>query len=181
MKTAILALIPAAALLLVSCGKQATQPAVSVTPEGPAAAKPEVPASLMLDAPPATEVVTIGALKADAKPGDEVAVKVVVGGRVKPVVDSLAVMTVVDGALPNACTTEDDHCKTPWDYCCAGPEELTAAMATIRIVGDDGKPLALNLADANVKPGDTIIVAGTVSEKNEAGNLVIDAQGIHKP
>ena len=181
MKKAILALIPAAALILVSCGKQEAEP--NTTGNAPAAAAPatELPEGLMLTKAPEAELVTINAVKANAKVGDEVVVSVVVGGRLKPVVDNLAVMTVVESSLPNSCVGEDDHCKTPWDYCCAAKEELSSGMATVRVVDDAGKPLALNFASASIKPGDYLVVAGTVAEKNDAGNLVIDAKGIHKP
>jgi hypothetical protein len=170
------------ALLIILCGcSQQPTPTQSEGPPAPPANAQIFPPSLQLAAAPTAAPTSISDLKAKGKAGDDVVVKVTVGGRSKPLVEKLAVMTVVDAALPNACTTEDDECTTFWDYCCTGKTELTGAMATVRVVDDSGNPLAADLTGANVKPGDTLLIAGKIAEKNESGVLVIDATGFHKP
>ena len=180
MKKATLAAIAATALLLASCGDKPDAPEAQATNTATTTQSAAVPAGLMLTALPAGATTKITDLKANAKAGDEVAVSVIVGGRGKPMVESLAVMTVVDASVENACMVEKDHCARPWDYCCADGKELTASMATIRVVDESNKPLALDLTTANIKPGDALVVTGTIAEKNDAGALVINAIGIHK-
>jgi hypothetical protein len=122
---------------------------------------------------------SISQLKEDVKAGDEVVVKAVVGGRKNAFVANRAVMTVVDATLGNLCVEEDDHCKTPWDYCCASPEELFPAMATVQINGADTTPLKVDLSSIpQLAPLNTLVIKGTVGPRPDKSTLVINATGI---
>ncbi|MHC4926690.1 MAG: hypothetical protein ACYTER_05055 [Planctomycetota bacterium] len=138
-----------------------------------------LPDSLFLAAEPAG-IQSISALKSDAKEGDTVVIKAVVGGRQKVFVNSRAVMAVIDAELKNPCTVEDDHCATPWDYCCTPSEQLLSQMASVQIVGSDSRPLAVDLsAVENLKPLTTLVIQGTVAPRPDQASLVINATGIY--
>lgn len=137
-----------------------------------------LPDGLLLDHPP-TGVTAISQIKQSAKEGDQVVLRGVVGGRVKPIVDNRAVMTVVDASTSNQCTSPNDMCTTPWDYCCESPEQLKPHLATVQIVDDHGHPLTIDLTGATtIKPMSVLVVKGEVSSKPNAFTLVVNARGL---
>ena len=137
-----------------------------------------LPDSLFLTAAP-TGIQTVSSLKEKASEGDEVVIKAVVGGRNKVFVNNRAVMTVIDAALDNPCTGEDDHCKTPWDYCCTPSDELLPNMTSVQILGPDNRPLAIDLSRIeNLKPLTTLVIQGTVGPRADQRTLLINATGI---
>ncbi len=144
----------------------------------PASNAAPVPAELFLTASPGAPM-AIEQLKKDAKEGDEVIVRVIVGGEMKPIVEALASMTVVDVATPSCAANPDDECPTPWDYCCTAKEELIKHKATVQAVDKDGKPLKSSFAvGERIKPHDTLIVKGKVGPRPDPKVLVINASGI---
>ncbi len=159
-----------AALPLVGCGgadRSAETTEVGAT----------LPASYFLDSAPEGATV-ITELKANAKEGDEVVVYVVVGGVESPIVAGRASATVIDAGVVNPCTKEDDHCETPWDYCCTPNEDKTPNLATLQVVDDAGKVLAADLT-AHFKPLATLIVKGVVGPRANDEVLTIHATGIY--
>lgn len=162
---------------LLGCGESGTDQAGTDgnrnTPSSADAAA--VPAGLFLaEAPEGATPVT--ELRASAKEGDEVVMHVYVGGSKSPMVAGRSVMTVVDASVNNTCTTEDDHCATPWDYCC-DLQDAQKAMATVQVVDADGRPLALDLGNG-VGPLALLTVKGTVGKRVSADALVVNATGI---
>ena len=140
----------------------------------------KLPEAIFLADAPNKEVSNVSTLKATAKEGDTVAIKVVVGGRDKIYVPNRAVFTVIDAKLNNPCTSEGDSCPTPWDYCCTPAEEKLPNMATVQIVGDDNRPLAVDLSFVeNLKPLNTLIVLGTIGPRENKETLLINADGIY--
>ena len=164
-----------AALLLALVGCNPDSPKGQKDGNAPAA---ELPAGVLLtEAPKGAAAVTD--LKKTAKEGDEVVLRVVIGGRVKPFVEKRAVMTVVDASFENACTKPDDACPTKWDYCCASPEALQANSATLQIVDDKGQPLAIDLNGvAKLKPLSVIVVKGKVGPRPDPGTLLVSAASL---
>ncbi len=137
-----------------------------------------LPASLFVSTAPGGAE-SIASLKADAQEGDTVTIKAVVGGRKNTYVTNRAVMTVIDASVPNPCVGTDDHCPTPWDYCCTPSDQLLPQMASVQILGADNRPLALDLAAVNeLKPLNTLIIQGTVGPRPDNNSLVIHATGI---
>ena len=136
-----------------------------------------LPARYLLDSAPggATPIIE---LKANAKEGDEVVVHVVVGGVDSPIVADRASATVIDAGVVNPCTKEDDHCDTPWDYCCTPNEDKTPNLATLQVVDDAGKVLAADLT-AHFNPLATLIVKGVVGPRANDEVLTIHATGIY--
>jgi hypothetical protein len=121
----------------------------------------------------------VAACKASAKQGDEVTIVGRIGGSRNPFVSDAAVFTIVDPSLKPCNAKDDDHCNTPWDYCCEDRDSMKRNMATIEIAGDDGTPLALPLRGLQgLDPLATVSVTGTVTERNDQGVLVVRAKRI---
>jgi len=118
-------------------------------------------------------------IKTSAKRGDEVVMRGIVGGRPKPFLDEVAVVTVVDVNFVGPCDP-DGHCSIPWDYCCSDKTAITAAMATVQVVDTDGKPLPGTLRGVGgLEPLATVTVRGTVADVERGKRLVINAAAAH--
>lgn len=121
----------------------------------------------------------VAACKLAAKQGDEVTVVGRIGGSRNPFVADSAVFTIVDPALKPCNAKDDDHCRTPWDYCCEDRDAIKRSMATIEIAGDDGTPLALPLRGLQgLDPLAMVSVTGIVTERNDQGVMVVRAKRI---
>ena len=150
------------------------------------AAQPEASASLpdgfILKAAPEKPLSVLEA-KAAAKDGERITITGRVGGTKRAINDTRALFTIADTTLL-ACDSmgAGDHCPTPWDYCCEDPDKLKAGLATIKVVGADGKPLAVNLTNAlGLKPLQTAVITGIAEIRADDGALVIRADGIFSP
>lgn len=162
-------LLTALLLVLTACGgEEATQEVESAS---------QLPEAVFLTQAP-EGIQSITALKANAKEGDEVVVRVIVGGSENPIVAGRASASIIDASVENACLGEDDHCPTPWDYCCTPQESLTANLATLRVTDETGKVLKAELAP-RIKPLTTLVVKGIVGPRPDEQVLAIDAQGIY--
>lgn len=117
-------------------------------------------------------------LKASAKEGDEVVMRVIVGGNMSPMVEGRMSMNVIDAELENPCMGEDDHCQTPWDYCCTPGEDKTANMATVQVVDADGRAVSAGWGD-KVGPLAVLTIKGVVGPRASAESLVVNATGIY--
>lgn len=120
----------------------------------------------------------ISSLKTTANEGDVVVVRVVVGGTEHPMVKGRASAAIIDAAIENPCLGEDDHCTTPWDYCCSPQESRTANLATLQITDDAGKVLKAELAP-RIEPLTTLVIKGLVGPRPDEQVLTINAQGIY--
>jgi hypothetical protein len=163
-------------LTLTGCGGEAetdTPTNGTATGNEPAALSSDL---FLATAPEGAQPIT--ELKKTAEEGDEVIVRAVVGGRKDPIVDGRASAAIVDAGLENICIAEDDHCPTPWDYCCAIPEQLQANMANVQIVDDNGRVVAGDLGD-HMKPLSTVVVRGVVGPRPAEQMLTINATGIY--
>lgn len=149
-------------------------------PDAPATGErlPPIPGSMFLpEAPPGAR--DIADAKPGAKPGDTLTLRGRIGGSKEPFVEGRAVFTLVDTRLKACGEGKEECCKTPWDFCCETREEITRNLATIQVVGDDGKPLKRGLNGVNgLKPLATVTIVGAVTD---AGNdvLVVRASGMH--
>lgn len=164
----------AAAMLLAGCGER--EPSPDSASAAPAAAA-SLPDDLFLSAAPDAPQ-PIRALKQSATQGDEVTVRAVVGGSVNPIVEDRALATLVDAGMNNTCVADDDHCRTPWDYCCEPREQLTANMATLQVVDADGRVVEADLSQ-HIQPLSTVVVRGVVGPRPTAAALTINATGIY--
>jgi hypothetical protein len=170
-------LVVCASMLLVACGG-ANDKKDAKTQSGSPTAAAAVPAELFVAAAPGAPQ-AIEELKKSAKEGDEVIVRVLVGGEVEPIVDTLASMVVVDVSVPSCAANPEDSCPTPWDFCCVPAEELVKHRATVQAVDAAGKPLKASFAAGQkIKPHDTLVVKGKVGPRPDPKVFVINATGI---
>ncbi len=158
------------------CGESGTNDSKAPAPDGASTA--QLPEGLWLASTPAGAPTGIAELKASAKTGDKVVARVMIGGRVAPMVENMAVMTVVDASLDNPCYGDDDHCETPWDYCCNDPDVLMKQTATVQINDKGGKPLAVDVTGAGLTPGSVVVVVATVSDRPNTDTLILNAEGL---
>ena len=162
-------LLMALLLVLTACsGEEAAQQGGSTS---------QLPETVFLTEAP-EGIQTIMSLKAIAKEGDEVIVRVIVGGTEDPIVKGRASAAIIDVSIENPCLGDDDHCPTPWDYCCTPLENRTANLATLRITDEAGKVLKAEL-EPRIKPLTTLVVKGIVGPRPDEQVLTIDAQGIY--
>jgi hypothetical protein len=162
---------------LASGAAQTTPPAPK--PPAPTAPAPTIPDSTFVKEKP-KDAKPVKDAKAAAKVGDTVTITGRIGGRKEPFVKSRAMFFLVDPSLKACSENPGDTCTFPWDFCCETPETMKACMATIQIVGADGKPLKVSAEGAGgMKPLSRLTVVGTVREATKDGALVIDATRIH--
>ncbi len=140
-----------------------------------------LPSGLLTETAPADAKSVVEA-KSEAKPGETVTLRGRIGGVIKPLSDGAAIAVLADEKAVTACSdmAKDDHCKTPWDYCCEDPDALRAAIATMQIRDTGGKVVRTGLRGlGGLKELSTIIVRGVVDEASEGGALIVNAQEIH--
>ena len=95
-----------------------------------------------------------------------------------PAGDESRLHQLVDHTLPD-CTAlgGDDHCKTPWDYCCQSPEDMARGSATVEFHSGD-KPIAGTAQGFHgIDHLSEVVVAGTL-EIDEHGNLRVVATSV---
>jgi hypothetical protein len=156
-------------------------PMISIAPIAAlviAFAADSIPVSIFLKERPA-DAKPVRAAKESAKKGERVVLTGRIGGRVAPFVAQRSVFLISDPSLKACSERPGDNCPTPWDFCCESRESMAASLATIQILGPDGKPLKVTAENAGgMKPLTTITVVGTVREVGAGGAFVIDATGI---
>ncbi|MEL6795184.1 MAG: hypothetical protein AAFR76_03925 [Planctomycetota bacterium] len=155
-------------LVLVGCGESNSSATSSSTGS--------TSASWLLDSEPES-VSNVLAVKQSASQGDRVAIRGVIGGNMHPISEESHLFSLVDEGLHNNCLKEDDHCGTPWDYCCAKQEDVRANSATIQIVAGDGSPLTGG--PSGISPLDTVVVTGLVAPRPNDQVLVVHADGVY--
>ena len=173
-------LIGSSILAAAACDSKAPPTkAASSQPAKAGADQAALPAGLFLSAPP-QGATGVKAARAAAKAGDTVVLKGRIGGSDSPFVANRAVFTLMDLELPSCNMNPGDKCTTPWDYCCEPADVIAANAATVRIAGPQGAPLKASLQGVHgLEPLAEVVVVGKASQGQEAGTLVVDAEGIY--
>ena len=159
---------------LIACTKESTPSA-----SAPSASTANPQAAWLVPTMP-EGAVDVAELKRTAKEGDAVVIRGRIGGATKPIAPDIAVFTIVDPAVPSCADAADDHCPTPWDYCCETPESMARSTATIQILDATGAPLAGDVQQSGLAPLDTVIIVGTVGPRPDPKVLTIRATGVHR-
>ncbi len=121
----------------------------------------------------------VQAAKKAGQPRADVVVRGRIGGRKDPFAKGRAMFTLVDMDVPTCADKSNDHCPTPWDYCCEPKDNLLANALTVQVVGEDGRPLDTALDGIRgLKPMAEVVVAGKVASRDDAGGMVVSATGI---
>lgn len=169
-------LVFAATCFFSSCEKHETSSTATSTPSQ------EVSEALksVLGAPPKGPTQEIHVIRATAKPGDEITIGGRIMGNIKPFVEGRAVFTLADPSILTACNDNPgDNCKTPWDNCCDTKEQKLIGLATVQIVGADGRALKENLEGVGgLKKLGHVTVTGKVAEGSTSYSLVVNASAI---
>lgn len=154
----------ALSLTLAACGaERGDQPA----PEAAAGAGGAAATSYLLaqDVPDAVPILTA----LEGSDGAQIAVV----GKVQRKVKGRAIFFLTDASVEDCTRTgEQDHCKTPWDYCCR-EKEMKRSTMLIELRGPDGQPA--RLTDLGIRELDLVAVRGTLA-KTEGGRLMLLAQ-----
>jgi hypothetical protein len=119
-------------------------------------------------------------IRTTAKPGDEITINGKIMGNANPFVEGRSVFILGDKAVLTACNDiEGDECETPWDNCCDSKEDKKRGIATVQVVGADGRVLKEPIEGINglAKLAD-VTVTGTVAEGSSADLLIINAKAI---
>ena len=116
-----------------------------------------------------------------AKPGDEITLKGELVGREKIFTDGRASFILGDPDILTSCDKiPGDSCETPWDACCDSSELKRIGLASIQIVGGDGRVLEGELKGTNgLKELSSVTVTGTVAPQSTEEALIVNATKIH--
>ncbi len=165
----------AAACLLASCEKKETAES-SVTLA--AASSSELQA--VFATAPAAEVEEIHVVRTTVKPGDEITIAGKIMGNAKPFVDGRAAFTLADTSILNACNENPgETCDTPWDACCDTKEQKLIGLASVQILGSDGRVLKQGLEGVSgLEKLSNVTVTGKVADGSSADSLVVNATAI---
>ncbi|MEM1441725.1 MAG: hypothetical protein AAGF67_05250 [Verrucomicrobiota bacterium] len=170
-------LLALASAVLVSCGEK---------PEAGNSAETEETASLQ-DSPLSdvflseepSNAISVSEARGQAEPGKELVVTGKIAGVFQPFTEGFATAVLGDVEMKTCDLTGDDGCESPWDACCADPEEVKTQRLTIQVLGEDGMPIAEGLKGINgLKEMDVLVVSGTVNETSTEENLILDLTGI---
>jgi hypothetical protein len=175
MKTTYLLTLAFAALAATSCEKSETVAAVETTAPADPAFEAYFTDEALADAMP------IHVARTSASPGDEIVLSGRIMGREKVFVDGRASFVLGDPAKLTPCNEmPDDNCTTPWDACCDTKELKRVGLASIQILGEDGRVLSGVLKGTKgLKELSTLTVSGTVDKSSTEENLVINATKIY--
>ena len=171
MKALALATALTAAALLTGCGDSSSTPAPSAS-TAPAAA------TWKLDTAPANALDVLAGKEAASNGGatQDVVLRGRVGGRHNPISYESGLFVMMDPAVPSCADMGDeDHCTTPWDYCCEPNDVITKNAVTVQVrVG--GKPVTLT-ADA-IGPLDTVVIKGKLAQMPGTNASIVMADGV---
>jgi hypothetical protein len=117
---------------------------------------------------------------AGTKDGDPIVLRGAIGGSEEPFVEGLSAFTIVDLSLENTCLTNaEDHCETPWDYCCVDPASLAKGSATVELV-EDGELLKTTARQFHGLDHLAKVVVQGTAKRDAQGNLTVLATGVHR-
>jgi hypothetical protein len=157
----------------------ACKPKESASNSETKAPDPAIAAFFVTETLPDAQAIHIA--RTTAKPGDTITLKGEVMGRDKVFVDGRAAFTLGDPEKLTPCNKiPGDTCPTPWDACCDSKEVKKTAIASIQILGEDGRVMAHGLKGLNgLKELSAITVSGVVDQSSTEENFLINAKQIH--
>lgn len=159
---------------LAACGS----PSQVTPPASGSGGSTALPAELLLSVAP-EHAKGVAEIKKEAKENDDVVVRGRIGGSVEPFTKGRAILELTDSSLLICTERPDDHCPTPWDYCCEDKDHLVAHKATIQFVDAQGMPLKIDLKGQHgLKESATVVVKGKVGPRPDPKVLVINATGV---
>lgn len=159
-----------------ACDRAETGTPVAPTTERPADA---LPANLLMTNPPAGAK-PVSEVRGSAKPGEQVTVRGVVGGRADPIAENRAIITLLDPSVRTCDKVEGDACSSPWDACCEPTDVIAANSATVQVTDAAGNPLKTGLTGVGgLAPLKTVVVTGIYRPSPDGKAAVVDAEGLY--
>lgn len=124
---------------------------------------------------------SISEIRTSVKPGDEISISGLVMGREKVFVEGRASFILGDPKTITPCNEmPGDSCTTPWDACCDSKEVLRNGIASIQIVGEDGRVVSGNIKGTKgLTELSTVTVTGIVAPQSTTDALIVNATKIH--
>lgn len=113
----------------------------------------------------------------DLREGDLNGKEVVVRGTVQEFVDGFAAFVLVEDTLLSCNEIPGDECETPWDYCCADPDELTRGSAFVEFHDGDSPGSWAVEGFHGIAQLSEVVVTGTL-QVDDANNLSVQASSI---
>ncbi len=154
-------------LLLAACGGDAPSAASTTVTPSPQVQK------LVLTSDPGAAISVKDAKATGTKD------RAVVVGRIAKLSPGNAAFTLADASMPYCGEKNpDDHCPTPWDYCCESKDTITGNSMFVEAKGSDGNTLATP-ALPDLRLLDLVKVTGKLA-KDEHGNVSIVADGFFR-
>jgi hypothetical protein len=174
MKITYLLTLAFAAFAVTSCEKSETVAAVEPT-------TPDSPLEAYFTDEALSGAQSIHVARTTVKPGDEITLSGELMGREKVFVNGRASFILGDPAKLTTCDKiPGDHCPTPWDACCDSKELKKVGIASIQIIGGDGRVLSGDIKGTRgLKELSKVTILGTVAEDSTEDNLVVNATKIH--
>lgn len=174
MKTKLIPCLALAFLALASCEKKETEAKVTEATPAPSLETYFTDEAIAGGLP-------ISEAGTTAKPGDEIVIHGLVMGREKVFVDGRASFLLGDRTKLTPCNAvPGDECATPWDACCDSKETKRGNIASIQILGEDGRVLSGEIRGIHgLKELSDVTVTGTVADQSTADSLIINATRIH--
>lgn len=103
--------------------------------------------------------------------------EVVVRGTVQEFVEGFAAFVLVEDTLLSCNEITGDECETPWDYCCADPDEVTRGSAFVEFREGDKAGAWQVEGFHGIAQLSEVVVTGTL-EVDDANNLSLAASSI---
>ena len=122
----------------------------------------------------------VAEVKTAAKEGDEVVVRGRIGGSGEPISKDSSIFTIMDLKVPHCGENPDDKCPRPWDYCCETPDTIKQNSATVKIVGDDGEPLPIDVTENGLAALDEVVIVAKVGPRPNQDVLVLETSGVYR-
>lgn len=126
------------------------------------------------------DAIPVSQVRADLKPGTEVALSGLIGGTLEPFVDGYAAFVLADSTIRFCDDIPDEHCDTPWDACCEDPDKIKANRVSVQFVDADNQVLNEGLKGVGgLKELSEVIVTGTLSKDSTPENINLLAQKLY--
>ncbi len=157
---------------VIGCGRKDGQSSSDET----AASVSNVDATAFLTKAQPEGAINIIEARNEAQDEADVVVTGRIGGSVDPWVEGLAAFSVVDLSLTACNDTQEEHCKTPWDYCCEA--ELPQARVLVKFVDKSNTIVKTDARQLfGLKELQVVVVRGK-AKRDESDNLTILANSL---
>ena len=114
----------------------------------------------------------------DLREASSVGSEVTVQGKVRDLFESAA-FTLADHSLVSCADMgDDDHCKTPWDYCCEDPDALVAGTVVVEFREGERVRKEKVRGFHGLDNLSRVVVTGELTE-DSVGNLSVIASSLH--